>query len=104
MEARDQYGRPQVQIKAERKLDFFFFSSGTFHLSVWSFYKHAVNTAGYKPVILQHKIGQAAAGRSEQHGSAAAVAFSLPLFAPFVALCNADVQTDGRREAAALQK
>lgn len=31
--------RPQVQIKAERKLDFF--SSGTFHLSFWSFYKHS---------------------------------------------------------------
>lgn len=58
----DQYGCPQVQIKAERKLDFFF--GVTFHLSVWSFYKHTVNTAGYKTVMLQHKIGQAAAGRS----------------------------------------
>lgn len=63
VEESDQYGCPHVQMKAERKLDFFFYS-GRFHLSVWSFYKHTVNTAGYKTVMLQHKIGQAAAGRS----------------------------------------
>lgn len=54
--------RPPVQIKAERKLDFFFpvvrfiFHSGLFI--------NTVSAAGYKTVMLQHKIGHESAGRS----------------------------------------